>query len=81
MFEELLKEIKDTLDNTKYDVVVPVPHKKLWGDLCDVLQSTGVILLPTKGAPKRFLEEIYTSKQLLLIKLNKDSLFLEELKK
>lgn len=41
MFEELLKEIKDTLDNTKYVVVVPVPHKKLWEDLCDVLQSTG----------------------------------------
>lgn len=40
MFEKLLKEIKDTLDNTKYVVVVPVPSKKLWEDLCDVLQST-----------------------------------------
>ena len=40
MFEELLKEIKDTLENTKYIVVVPVPHKKLWEELCNTLEGT-----------------------------------------
>lgn len=40
MFEELLKEIKDILENTEYVVVVPVPRKKLWEDLCDTLEST-----------------------------------------